>query len=799
VELRLFGCVSGCPRIRIGGGRGRRRCQRVVLALALAVGVVIAVPSSASAATFSSGPSGISGGGYENVIAVAPPTAQTSCVGDLVAGGDTSGVHTSTNHGATWAPSNATTSTYTPGTLNLKFASLAWSQLSGSGTVYGLTGNGAAGGLVESTDCGTTWSQISSLIYGQAGDLTNDSNPRAVGHLIALDEANNYLYVGAVNGIWRVNLTSFATTHLTVLSGDQISDLVINPNTSGTGATLWATVPIGTARGIYKLTNVTGSSGTKTTVTGGPDQPWQLVALDLGSTAAIWVVGNSSGSGAQGVFRCGSGGTTCTNETGSLDIANTVWTSVDGFYDSGASTERVYIGAFTGPSGTFNAPIVEIDKPSSGALTYTNLPTSASGAGTTIGTATGPEWWLTNPSPPTPDPPNTSHPENLLGGSAYRVSQVVIDPNTTGTLSSLRILSAGKSGVWRSNSDGAQWYPIVNGLSSTVDRFTLDQPGTPANIADGDIDWSVPWSKSNLSGQPVLNEPPKTYSTYALAFDSSGTVYTGEGLRDDPTQDGYIYSDANLFGGSSTWVNVGTPGGQANGVIGLATGSPSSGTTRLFAAVYGDTVGTGLYYKDLGTGSWTSSTLSPSSVTIGATNSQKRVSIVSQPGCVGSSCWVFVYDPGSGLWRSTNTGVSFTRLFTYTTTSFTSGFLAADPRTTANTLYLTEGARAEKLTNLTATPVTETPLTVASGSCSTITDPGPVDVDAAGRAYLTQDAMTCPALYRAATAGATALTEIDDAAYRAQALYPLGLDAAADNTYVYVPTDGSGVLVGTYQ
>lgn len=73
----------------------------VAVALAATLGVASGHPAVSATASFS--PSGISGGGFITSVSVAP-SSYSSGDGDVLAGGDTSGIYLSTNHGTSWQP-----------------------------------------------------------------------------------------------------------------------------------------------------------------------------------------------------------------------------------------------------------------------------------------------------------------------------------------------------------------------------------------------------------------------------------------------------------------------------------------------------------------------------------------------------------------------------------------------------------------------------------------------------------------------------------------------------------------------
>src|SRR3954454_837679 len=109
----------------------RRRRSRVALAcLCAALGWSLAIGSEPAAAAAGLRQTGIDGGGFVNVIAADP-----SGSGLLIAGGDVSGLHRSTDFGDTWRQVNAGVT----GIDQLKVAAVAFDPTT-PGEVYAAVG-----------------------------------------------------------------------------------------------------------------------------------------------------------------------------------------------------------------------------------------------------------------------------------------------------------------------------------------------------------------------------------------------------------------------------------------------------------------------------------------------------------------------------------------------------------------------------------------------------------------------------------------------------------------------------------
>jgi photosystem II stability/assembly factor-like uncharacterized protein len=110
--------------------------------------VALQASAAAAATTATFGPSGLDGAGFQNVVAVDPRGT-----GLVLAGGDVSGVHRSTDWGRTWRTSNL-------GLTDQRARKLSAILFSPStpGKVYAALGfQGAGGGVGVSTDGGQTW------------------------------------------------------------------------------------------------------------------------------------------------------------------------------------------------------------------------------------------------------------------------------------------------------------------------------------------------------------------------------------------------------------------------------------------------------------------------------------------------------------------------------------------------------------------------------------------------------------------------------------------------------------------
>jgi hypothetical protein len=744
-------------------------------------------------------PSGIDGGGFVNTLAIDPSGTYS---GRVAAGGDVAGVQISTNSGDSWTPSNTDGSGYVPSNYNNTFASLAWAGQN----LYGLTGNGTNGALVKSTDGGTTWTKATPSLVGYGG---GSSHPRPTGQLI--DTAlysSNLLYVGTSTGVYSYNTNSNATSKIWPIGTGtaQVTGLIADPTTTST-STAYVTVAAGTNEGVYKLTGINGTlAANPITTTSSVTAPLAVAAVTESSHTALYVVGPGVNhcTTTGGSYSCatvplsGTGITPPSTTTAGDCNYSTVAAEISG------STTTAYVGCSFIPlnSVSYHNPLVKVTF-SSGTTTVSPLPAGAANILTTIDGPAGTPWWLTNANDQ-PYPENNSHPEESLGGHSAVAAQVVIDPTDTS-----RLFVAGRGGVFRSTDGGANWYPVVNGLAVTVDRRVVVNPDNPAQVADGDVDWSTQASSARLTDPTALLEPPPSAyktSTYSMALDTIPTtpvLYVGLGNSNDNTQQtGGGVCSTNPWPTPPAAISFTCIAGPQSGplVAGLAVGEPS-GTPTLIAVIASDPTGDGVYYSTKSGGMWSAWTAANTGGTpIAPNDANKHVSIWwGQSGGVTSG-YLYIYDPDTGLWRSSNKGVNWTNIDpTGDSLADPNGYLAGDPAS-PNRLYLSlpdvpaHVGTVEEIVDGSAPTLVTHPLTSTS-SCWDTATAGPITVDPNGLVYLTQHTTaSCPASLYQASAGATAMTQIDDAGYNAQALFPNDIAASADG-YLYIPTAGESVDV----
>src|SRR5262245_10408171 len=204
-----------------------------------ASGTVVSTGSS-SPSTTTTLPSTVMGAGFENCGCFAPPGVGHQWYAAI--GGDVMGTHV-TNDGIDWRPCNK----------GIKFGTHRIAAIIGSQTVanrlYCFTstqgdgvGGSPAGTIRQGTYNPTTgliaWTQFATVNAGAAAGVADPQAPRQCGRLLALDEANDTLYVATTNGVSRVTISSGATTNQRVLDNEGVTGLLLDPTSTQIG---WAT------------------------------------------------------------------------------------------------------------------------------------------------------------------------------------------------------------------------------------------------------------------------------------------------------------------------------------------------------------------------------------------------------------------------------------------------------------------------------------------------------------------------------------------------------------------------------
>jgi hypothetical protein len=713
------------------------RARAAVAALTIAVfGVFAAVPAASAPGQLTFRQSGLVGGGFVNVLAADPFHPST-----LLAGGDVSGFHISTDGGATWTTSN----TGIASIFQLQVATILYSTAI-PGLVYaGVGKKGTGGGLLVSQDGGHGWSLRSGTPQFSAGDNEGinalpHTHPRSTGTLLAEDASGGFLYAATFKqGVMRSDDGGHTWTTLG-LAGKYLRGLAFdpaNPDTLYVGAY---------NDGVY-VTTTASTTGTFSKIAGSPTTPEELLLLG----DSLYVAG-----GKAGVFRTRNGGSSWQQLGGSAVPTNgPFWESIAGY--RACNRDVVYAGA---KGGGGNAIVRSIDD----GATWGSVTSDPTLIHPTIGGPGGPTWWLGGGGRFAP------------GSAGYVASSIVTGtPGGTDCLDP-DVWVAGRSGIWASQNEAHDWYPMMQGLGVSIARDVAGDPSVAGRTYVAAADWVFLYSTDSLTTVTQKKAPGVVRGTDIAIDPATSRVYIGAGK---PSTNGEIFSSANPV--TSGWTDEGLSG-VAGGRVPLAVAAQTaSGQRILLAAVEGN----GIWRKVGAT--WTK----VNAVAMASWQPSRGSSFAWAPGAPN----VYLFDHESGVWRSNDRGKTWTKIWNIRSSVAGTGYLAVDP-TSPGRLYVSQAGtgvyRIDGATSGSVEAGTLSPTLIYPSPSA-----GPIETDGAGSLWLGLNASAneTPGLYRSDNAGGS-WSLMSDGAYAAAALFPYDLWIAPDG-HVFVATNGDGVMVGT--
>ncbi len=706
------------------------------------------------------------GGGYQNTGCIAP--AGVGHHWYAVAGCDVGGTIV-TGDGINWRPSN---SGINAADANRHHAAAVTGSATVADRLYYLcstlnTGGSGNGVVMQGTYSNTTgfvsWTDKATGLWGiQTGGA---DRPRLTGRLLALDEANDCLYAGTDSGIWKVTISTGATTQR-ALSGSTITGLVLD----GADPTICYASVLGA--GVYRLTNIRSGTVASTHKTFTDSQ--DVVYLNAGGTAYLYAAttnqpwGNPGGTLGGGPQRW----------TVGADIT-TGWTSISAGYDSGGNGiskidahwdgTKVLLLAGNGGDGSNNSG-GSFSK--DGGTTWLNC----NGDWTTSTTpwAETQPWWLT-----------TLASRVAIDQATYRVNMAQIDHANP-----LNMLLFGRSGTWRSQNGGTSWRPSVRGLEATVAHIVAAAPATNGRAATGDVDWTSIIAPQGFTSGLANGQQPQTGTGLGVYF-RSDTLKLGVA-----NESGEVWTTTNPFAASPTWTDNGFSNVSGAARQGMAIGDNGSGQEVLLTVRTG-----GGIERKLGGGA-------PSIASSLDTGTGAMTPHFCWPN--GGAGRAYVYcSMASGLLRSTDQGATWSRVLTYTNSSENTGNIHNDPNN-LDTLYLTAddgtagGTGLFKITTASGSPTkTKIGPTISPGAC------GPCAVDpASGVVYVCTVSTAAHGdtqLYASPAnnpGSGTTFTNITDPGWAGGPIYPLDMCVTGDGMllaanhqggyYVSDPTGGGG-------
>jgi len=314
-------------------------------------------------------------------------------------------------------------------------------------------------------------------------------------------------------------------------------------------------------------------------------------------------------------------------------------------------------------------------------------------------------------------------------------------------------------------------------MGVSIAKTLAVDPSNPQQVHIAATDWGYVGSSNGLDTVVSQAIRGAGATAFDVAVDSSfGTsrVYVSTGHRDNNTN-GKVFSTSTPSVNAS-WVDEKLP---SQGKRALAIAAGRQGSSRILLAA----VDAGGIWRKAGS-VWKKITTPAMSVR----NPAQPIQML-WPAGTGT---VYLYDHKSGIWRSTDYGVRWTKIWAKPTTGDLKGYIATNASgtqlwvSTAGSLYRLDGANRGIVGNgLSAVPVLTVPWA------------GPVAYDdRTHTVYLAENVTPGgrPALWASADAGATWEDAADDR-YRAAAHF--AFDLVPDGTGgLWAATQGNGVLHG---
>jgi hypothetical protein len=669
---------------------------------------------------FSTTPSSLAGGGYENTIAQDPNSTS-----ELAVGGDVNGVELSSDGGNTWVPTNQGLLATSSGVaVERHVASLAFDS---SDNLWATMGNGTAGDgeiweLTSAQIAGSNpvWVQkataASFTVDGTQGSGAGWTYPkRPTGNLFGFSGSKVYLateegLVSDLSGTWSVTTpssfwpsgdsgkiiaTGFAVDPADNSYGLMTAEKTItgSPSTQG----LFVIQGLGTttpsvdcqkypsgdtasdpAQEVVAISEHTNSPQYAAYVAFGTDG---LVRFNLPSGTTDPCSGGSFYSTTP-LVAAKSGSTDCYSDGFNAVAAVTtatgaeIWGGCGSTANSGTAlmpyNDELWRVAINDATGTITSEGLNGSGGSDQATLSDDYPYGASNV----------PWWHIAPAAP-PDPPNVTTPKDELGNSLYVTSQIVLQAGHA------NVWVAGRSGVWTTNDgtasamSGITFNPDVDGLTSTYDFAVAGSPSTTSpdvkNAAVADHDWEVLLSQNRL-----LTSTTSSYAAYNQRPDSTNNTEQAVGYLPVSSGDAPLlvgdaagvvsYNPAPEASGTSCttgncWVNLpALPG--ATPVFAVTAGYDGAGDVSILAAgAYVSSSEAGVYVMDCASttiascasGTWSSGITSGNANELfgNVLSGQKSMSFYWAPstsGGVNAGQDVYLYDGSTGLWGSETHG-----------------------------------------------------------------------------------------------------------------------------------------------
>ena len=474
-------------------------------------------------------PTGIAGGGFQNVVSFAPDGSS------VVVGGDVSGLHRSTDGGRTWLPVGQGLPRWAE-----KVAAVAHHPEQ-PGLVVAAGGfAGDSGGILRSTDGGASWTVVDETLHfsGQHApeqDAVPTGHPRGTGQLLVW--IDDVLFAATFDDGLHRSTDRGATWQPVGFDEQYLRGLALHPDgrllvaTHGDG--VWVVEdPAGTAR----ARRIRGAPAVAEEVAVGPDG----TVLVAAGRDGLW--------------------------SGTTDGA---WRRV---VQHQTTFSTVAVGGGRWFAGSHEPDRVD-DVREPGVLRATavggpweHVATGSSLDLTVLGSG-GQRWWVAQ-----------AQDRILPDGGDWTAGQFAVDPTDPN-----HVLLAGRAGVWASHDGGGTWNPSVLGLQATVHDGTA--VADDGRIVVANTDHRLLVSDDHLASV-VAVEPGRSKGT-AVAVDRTGppgTLLVATAERDTNSEGELFRLPAGTFEPRSLGLAEHTGGRR---VMAVTSGRTADGGGVVVAAVEG--------------------------------------------------------------------------------------------------------------------------------------------------------------------------------------------------------------------
>jgi hypothetical protein len=727
-------------------------------------------------------PSGLAGGGTISQVSISPTNPSHA-----IAVGDVSGAFWSADAGGHWHSANS----YALTGYQLQLSGVSWDP-GRPGAAYAIGGYpGCNGGVFRTADYGHHWQATANHVCGLGDGVSPTisattglpSSPRPIGALVAIDDINQSIYAGTFDtGVVRASLNSTLSSvdwrTIALAPGSNaiahwyIYAVVNDPSDPQTLYVATHDSSLGNAGAghVWRITDAASQTPSVSELTGSPINAQDLLVL----------AGNLYAANAQGVWRLPGAKDASPAAAFSQLPAPPTATAIDFWYSLAGYSSGGIDHLWVGGSASGRAPLVQTLASATSTDHFDSTPmwsvwpTSINNVSPFL-VGSGRVWWRTLGNffrYGQPDGPE----------SVMSVAVTSADPNL--------IMTSDAYGVWRSVDGGVNWQPSADGLGNTVNTTVMTDPNDPKTVLVANMD-SVMLESHNhgltfTPDAPVGANITQGSAIWVDATTRPSTVYLA-GAQNSGLG-GQIWSRPDAFGSSpgQGWTRL-------LSATDLALG-PAMGKMPTGLIVVRDGQGrrtaitclnhSGAWYEPIGQGGWTASTSLTGVQQVGLGNCRFAHAD-------GSSV-VYLYDTGTGLWRSDDDGVSFMRILPGTQGAL-QGYIAVDPRA-ANDVFLSLQSGVYRVTNASTAGSDQAQLRALAPGV--IMNPGAVAICDHHLIVAQPPLLTGvqSALFTANLLRLSVWTDISGPAYATNSTLPSAVAGSRDG-WLYESEEGQGLIV----